>query len=123
MNNLRVSEEMTSSFRVSWGAAPGPVVRYRLTYVPAQGDSGLLETATDGPETAIVLQQLYPVTTYRVSVAAEYPSGVGPQMQIDGMTKEGNWNNLQTSPPKYDVSLNAGYNEIMSLNSFYWNCK
>lgn len=114
---------MTSSFRVSWGAAPGPVVRYRLTYVPAQGDSGLLETATDGPETAIVLQQLYPVTTYRVSVAAEYPSGVGPQMQIDGMTKEGNWNNLQTSPPKYDVSLNAGYNEIMSLNSFYWNCK
>uniref|UniRef100_A0A8C2CNU3 Collagen alpha-1(XII) chain n=1 Tax=Cyprinus carpio TaxID=7962 RepID=A0A8C2CNU3_CYPCA len=76
VNNLRVSEETTSSFRVSWGAAPGPVVRYRLTYVPVQGDSGLLET------------QLYPVTTYHVSVAAEYPSGVGPQMQIDGTTKE-----------------------------------
>uniref|UniRef100_A0A672NTY1 Collagen type XII alpha 1 chain n=1 Tax=Sinocyclocheilus grahami TaxID=75366 RepID=A0A672NTY1_SINGR len=88
VNNLRVSEETTSSFHVSWVAAPGPVVRYRLTYVPVRGDSGLLETATDGPETTIVLQQLYPVTTYRVSVAAEYPSGVGPQMQIDGMTKE-----------------------------------
>ncbi len=100
MNNLRVSEEMTSSFRVLWGAAPGPVVRYRLTYVPAQGDSGLLETATDGPETTIVLQQLYPVTTYRVSVAAEYPSGVGPQMQIDGTTKEGNWNNFYVFPSK-----------------------
>uniref|UniRef100_A0A673FTZ0 Collagen alpha-1(XII) chain n=1 Tax=Sinocyclocheilus rhinocerous TaxID=307959 RepID=A0A673FTZ0_9TELE len=88
VNNLRVSEETTSSFHVSWVAAPGPVVRYRLTYVPVRGDSGLLETATDGPETTIVLQQLYPVTTYRVSVAAEYPSGVGPQMQIDGTTKE-----------------------------------
>ncbi|XP_042602979.1 collagen alpha-1(XII) chain-like isoform X5 [Cyprinus carpio] len=90
VNNLRVSEETTSSFRVSWGAAPGPVVRYRLTYVPVQGDSGLLETATVGLETTIVLQQLYPVTTYHVSVAAEYPSGVGPQMQIDGTTKEEN---------------------------------
>uniref|UniRef100_A0A8C1JJ88 Collagen alpha-1(XII) chain n=1 Tax=Cyprinus carpio TaxID=7962 RepID=A0A8C1JJ88_CYPCA len=91
VNNLRVSEETTSSFRVSWGAAPGSVVRYRLTYVPyasVQGDIDLLETATVGPETTIVLQQLYPVTTYRVSVAAEYPSGVGPQMQIDGTTKE-----------------------------------
>lgn len=95
MNNLRVSEETTSSFRVSWGRAPGPVVRYRLTYVPVQEDSGLLETATVGPETTIILQQLYPVTTYRVSVAAEFPSGVGPQMQIDGTTKEGDWNNLK----------------------------
>lgn len=119
MTNLRVSEESTSSFRVSWEAASGPVVRYRLTYVPVQGDSGLLETATDGPDTTIVLQQLYPVTTYHVSVAAEYPSGVGPQMQIDGTTKEGDWNNLHTSPPKYYVRLRAGCHEIM--NSFYCN--
>ncbi|XP_051951417.1 collagen alpha-1(XII) chain-like isoform X2 [Xyrauchen texanus] len=88
VNNLRVSEETTNSFRVSWGAAPGAVVRYRLTYVPVQGNTGLLETATAGPDTTIVLQQLYPVTTYRVSVAAEYSAGVGPQMQIDGTTKE-----------------------------------
>ncbi|XP_056620126.1 collagen alpha-1(XII) chain isoform X2 [Triplophysa dalaica] len=88
VSNLRVSEETTDSFRVSWQAAPGSVVRYRLTYVPVRGDSGPLETATSGPETTIVLQQLFPVTTYRVSVAAEYPSGVGPQMQIDGTTKE-----------------------------------
>ncbi|XP_057208625.1 collagen alpha-1(XII) chain isoform X2 [Triplophysa rosa] len=87
-SNLRVSEETTDSFRVSWRAAPGSIVRYRLTYVPVRGDSEPLETATAGPETTIVLQQLFPVTTYRVSVAAEYPSGVGPQMQIDGTTKE-----------------------------------
>lgn len=106
MNNLRVSEETTSSFRVSWGEAPGPVVRYRLTYEPhgpARGDKAYLQTATVGPETTIVLQQLTPITTYRVTVAAEYPSGVGPQMQIDGTTKEGDWNNLKTSPPNYYV--------------------
>uniref|UniRef100_A0A8C1JSZ5 Collagen alpha-1(XII) chain n=1 Tax=Cyprinus carpio TaxID=7962 RepID=A0A8C1JSZ5_CYPCA len=108
VNNLRVSEETTSSFRVSWGAAPGPVVRYRLTYVPVQGDSGLLETATVGLETTIVLQQLYPVTTYHVSVAAEYPSGVGPQMQIDGTTKEERGSDLITSDVT-DISFMASW--------------
>uniref|UniRef100_A0AAY5ETZ1 Collagen alpha-1(XII) chain n=1 Tax=Electrophorus electricus TaxID=8005 RepID=A0AAY5ETZ1_ELEEL len=89
VRNLRVSEETTDSFRVSWAAAPGPVVRYRLTYVPIRGDSALLEAATVGTETSIVLQPLLPITTYRVSVAAEYPSGTGEQMRIDGTTKEG----------------------------------
>uniref|UniRef100_A0A4W4F305 Collagen, type XII, alpha 1a n=1 Tax=Electrophorus electricus TaxID=8005 RepID=A0A4W4F305_ELEEL len=88
VRNLRVSEETTDSFRVSWAAAPGPVVRYRLTYVPIRGDSALLEAATVGTETSIVLQPLLPITTYRVSVAAEYPSGTGEQMRIDGTTKE-----------------------------------
>ncbi|KAK1796221.1 hypothetical protein P4O66_009300, partial [Electrophorus voltai] len=88
VRNLWVSEETTDSFRVSWAAAPGPVVRYRLTYVPIRGDSALLEAATVGTETSIVLQPLLPITTYRVSVAAEYPSGTGEQMRIDGTTKE-----------------------------------
>ncbi|XP_065112633.1 collagen alpha-1(XII) chain isoform X1 [Paramisgurnus dabryanus] len=88
VSNLRVSEETIDSFRVSWRAAPGPVLRYRLTYIPVRGDSGLLETVTSGPETTIVLQRLFPGTTYRVSVSAEYPSSIGPQMQIDGTTKE-----------------------------------
>lgn len=99
-----MSEETTNSFRVSWGEAPGPVVRYKLTYYgPPRGDITLKETATVGPETTIVLQPLQSATKYRVSVAAEYPSGVGPQMQIDGTTKEGDWNNLKTSPPNYYV--------------------
>lgn len=89
VRNLRVSEETTDSFRVSWAAAPGAVVRYRVTYVPVRGDSATMEAFTQGPETNIVLQQLFPLTTYRVSVAAEYSSGTGKQMQIDGTTKEG----------------------------------
>lgn len=89
VRNLRVSEETTNSFRVSWAPAPGAVVRYRLTYVPVRGDSATMEAFTQGPETNIVLQQLLSLTTYRVSVAAEYSSGTGAQRQIDGTTKDG----------------------------------
>uniref|UniRef100_A0A674BVX3 Collagen type XII alpha 1 chain n=1 Tax=Salmo trutta TaxID=8032 RepID=A0A674BVX3_SALTR len=88
VSNLRVSEETTDSFQVSWAPAPGAVVRYRLTYVPVRGDSARLETVTVGQETTIVLPELNPLTTYRVTVAAEYQLGTGEEMQIDGTTKE-----------------------------------
>ncbi|XP_041667909.1 collagen alpha-1(XII) chain isoform X2 [Cheilinus undulatus] len=88
VRNLRVSEETTDSFRVSWEAAPGSVVRYRLSYIPLSGGGENLEAQTIGPETTIVLQELFPLTTYRVSVSAEYPTGMGDDMQTDGTTKE-----------------------------------
>ncbi|XP_067335458.1 collagen alpha-1(XII) chain isoform X2 [Channa argus] len=87
VRNLHVTEETTSSFRVSWEAAPGPVVRYRLSYVPLSGGE-ILEEQTIGTETTLVLQELFPITTYRVSVSAEYATGVGDEMQVDGTTKE-----------------------------------
>lgn len=80
---------MTDSFRVSWQAAPGSVIRYHLTYVPLSGAGEMLQTMTSGPETTIVLQELFPLTTYRVSVSAEYSTGVGQEKQVDGTTKEG----------------------------------
>ncbi|TTT46706.1 Collagen alpha-1(XII) chain [Bagarius yarrelli] len=88
VRHLRVSEETTNSFRVSWAPAPGAVERYRLTYVPIRGDRATEEAFTNGPKTNIVLQQLLPLTTYRVTVEAEYSSGSGESMQIDGTTKE-----------------------------------
>ncbi|XP_011614348.2 collagen alpha-1(XII) chain isoform X2 [Takifugu rubripes] len=88
VRNLRVSEETTNSFRVSWRDAPGPVIRYRLSYVPLSGTGEILEAQTIGTETSIVLQELFPITTYRVSVFAEYSTGLGQEMQIDGTTKE-----------------------------------
>uniref|UniRef100_A0A8C7T5A7 Collagen alpha-1(XII) chain n=1 Tax=Oncorhynchus mykiss TaxID=8022 RepID=A0A8C7T5A7_ONCMY len=88
VRGLSVSEETTDSFRVSWLAAPGPVVRYRLSYVPLTGGGERLEAQTNGPDTTIVLQELFPITTYRVSVSAEYTSGLGDEMQVDGTTKE-----------------------------------
>lgn len=74
---------------MSWRAAPGSVIRYRLSYVPLSGVGEILEAQTIGPETSIVLQELFPITTYRVSVYAEYSTGMGEEMQIDGTTKEG----------------------------------
>ncbi|KAF0044542.1 hypothetical protein F2P81_003700 [Scophthalmus maximus] len=88
VRNLQVTEETTNSFRVSWISAPGPVIRYRLSYVPLSGAGETLEAQTIGTETTIVLQELFPITTYRVSVAAEYSTGVGDEMQVDGTTKE-----------------------------------
>lgn len=74
---------------MSWQPAPGPVIRYRLSYLPLSGAGEILEAQTLGPETTIVLQELFPITTYRVSVSAEYSTGIGDQMQVDGTTKEG----------------------------------
>ena len=89
MRDLEVTEETTDSFRVSWLAAPGSVIRYHLTYVPRNGAGELLQTMTSGPETTIVLLELFPITTYRVSVSAEYSAGNGEAKQVDGTTKEG----------------------------------
>ncbi|XP_048083246.1 collagen alpha-1(XII) chain isoform X1 [Alosa alosa] len=88
VRDLRVSEETTSSFRVSWQAAPGSVLRYRLFYYAISDPGQQLEAETDGKTTTIVLQELFPITTYRVSVIAEYTSGQGEAMEIDGTTKE-----------------------------------
>ncbi|KAL2099144.1 hypothetical protein ACEWY4_005624 [Coilia grayii] len=88
VRDLSVSEETTSSFRVTWQAAPGSVLRYRLFYYAIAGTGRQLEAETDGKTTTIVLQQLLPLTTYRVSVIAEYAAGMGDAMEIDGTTKE-----------------------------------
>ncbi|XP_027134926.1 collagen alpha-1(XII) chain isoform X15 [Larimichthys crocea] len=88
VQNVRVSEETTDSFRVSWQPAPGAVTRYRLTYEPVGDESSRLETTTAGPETTTVLQKLQPKTKYRVTVSPEYPSGPGVPVQTLGTTKE-----------------------------------
>nr|XP_043903464.1 collagen alpha-1(XII) chain-like isoform X1 [Solea senegalensis] len=88
VRNLRVTEETVDSFRVSWESAPGSVIRYHLSYFP-KGDAGnILQAQTVGPETTIVLQGLSPITTYPVSVSAEYVTGLGDKMQTTGTTKE-----------------------------------
>ncbi|XP_056260514.1 collagen alpha-1(XII) chain isoform X3 [Seriola aureovittata] len=110
VRNLRVSEETTDSFRVTWQPAPGSVIRYRLTYEPVGDESSRLETTTDGPETTIVLRQLRPQTTYRVTVTPEYQSGPGAPQQTDGTTKEdvGPPKNLVTSDVT-DTSFSASW--------------
>ncbi|KAI9528336.1 hypothetical protein NQZ68_022028 [Dissostichus eleginoides] len=89
VQNLRVSEETTDSFRVSWQPARGDVTRYKLTYEPVGDERSRLETTTAGRETAIVLQELQPKTKYRVTVTPEYTSGSGVPLDTEGTTKEG----------------------------------
>lgn len=110
VRNLRVTEETTSSFRVSWQAAPGSVIRYRLSYIPIRGGGEVLEAETVGPETTIVLQELFPITTYRVSVSAEYAGGIGEEMQVDGTTKE-----VRGTPRDLRV-----FNETISTMKLAW---
>ncbi|XP_034073276.1 LOW QUALITY PROTEIN: collagen alpha-1(XII) chain-like [Gymnodraco acuticeps] len=88
VQNLRVSEETTDSFRVSWQPAQGDVTRYKLTYEPVGDERSRLETTTAGRETAIVLQELQPKTKYRVTVTPEYTSGSGVPLDTEGTTKE-----------------------------------
>lgn len=94
MRDLRVSEETTDSFRVSWQPAPGGVARYRVTYEPVGDESMRRETVTFGLETTTVLQELQPKTTYSVTVTPEYPTSSGEPLQTEGTTKEGNVNSV-----------------------------
>uniref|UniRef100_A0A672LIB9 Collagen type XII alpha 1 chain n=1 Tax=Sinocyclocheilus grahami TaxID=75366 RepID=A0A672LIB9_SINGR len=109
VRNLMVSEETVDSFRVSWKAAPGAVLRYRLLYEPV-GGGDKLEAETDGSQVTTVLHELLPVTTYRVTVYPEYASGMGPSMDTEGTTKE-----VRGSPR--DLSV---FNETVSSMRVSW---
>ncbi|XP_059376861.1 collagen alpha-1(XII) chain-like isoform X4 [Carassius carassius] len=109
VRNLVVSEETVDSFRVSWRAAPGAVLRYRLLYEPV-GGGDKLEAQTDGSQVTIVLHELLPVTTYRVTVYPEYASGAGPSMDTEGTTKE-----VRGSPRDLRV-----FNETVSSMRVSW---
>ncbi|XP_059375410.1 collagen alpha-1(XII) chain-like isoform X1 [Carassius carassius] len=109
VRNLVVSEETVDSFRVSWRAAPGAVLRYRLLYEPV-GGGNKLEAQTDGSQVTIVLHELLPVTTYRVTVYPEYASGAGPSMDTEGTTKE-----VRGSPRDLRV-----FNETVSSMRVSW---
>uniref|UniRef100_A0A9J7XTS4 Collagen, type XII, alpha 1a n=1 Tax=Cyprinus carpio carpio TaxID=630221 RepID=A0A9J7XTS4_CYPCA len=109
VRNLVVSEETVDSFRVSWRAAPGAVLRYRLLYEPV-GGGDKLEAETDGSQVTIVLHELLPVTTYRVTVYPEYASGMGLSMDTEGTTKE-----VRGSPRDLRV-----FNETVSSMRVSW---
>uniref|UniRef100_A0A8C1QPS0 Collagen alpha-1(XII) chain n=1 Tax=Cyprinus carpio TaxID=7962 RepID=A0A8C1QPS0_CYPCA len=109
VRNLVVSEETVDSFRGSWRAAPGAVLRYRLLYEPV-GGGDKLEAETDGSQVTTVLHELLPVTTYRVTVYPEYASGMGLSMDTEGTTKE-----VRGSPRDLRV-----FNETVSSMRVSW---
>ncbi|XP_075454120.1 collagen alpha-1(XII) chain isoform X2 [Ascaphus truei] len=83
--NLRLSDITTSSMKLSWTAAPGKVLRYLVTYVPAAGGE-TKEVTLRGNVTSAVLKELDPGTTYSLSVTALYGSGAGTALTSEGTT-------------------------------------
>lgn len=81
---LTVSDETTSSMRVSWVVAPGRVSHYRLRYVP---NSGGREVSLKVPGTSTLLQRLRPITSYNITVHPIYKRGEGKARQGVGTTR------------------------------------
>ncbi|XP_076011110.1 collagen alpha-1(XII) chain isoform X2 [Genypterus blacodes] len=103
--NLRVFNATTTTLAVKWDAAPGPVQKYKITYLREGGDP--IITQVGGKKTNIILQKLNPDTPYSVSVAAEYETAVSKDISGQGRTKPlGGVKNLQVLNPTM-TSLNV----------------
>lgn len=72
--------------RVTWKAAPGPVVSYRLTYVPRAGGKEMT-MKIPANVTTTMLRKLQPLTTYLITVHPIYKRGEGKARQGVGTTR------------------------------------
>uniref|UniRef100_A0A8C1JPH5 Collagen alpha-1(XII) chain n=1 Tax=Cyprinus carpio TaxID=7962 RepID=A0A8C1JPH5_CYPCA len=98
--NLRVSDEWYTRFRVSWDPAPTPVMGYKLVYQPTDKDESL--EVYVGDITSYTLHNLLPGTTYDVQVYAQYDGGVSIPLTGQGTTLYLNVTNLETYDVGYD---------------------
>lgn len=83
---LLVSDETERTMRVTWKAAPGPVVSYRLTYVPEDGGKEMT-MKIPANVTSTMLRKLQPLTTYNIKVHPIYKRGEGKARQGVGTTR------------------------------------
>ena len=74
--------------RVSWRAAPGNVLQYRIAFKPSEGGERK-EISVKGDTTVAMLKNLQPATEYELFVSARYSSGVGEPLLGTGTTLEG----------------------------------
>ncbi|XP_037533181.1 collagen alpha-1(XIV) chain [Nematolebias whitei] len=84
--NLRVSEESYSQFRVSWDPPQAPTLGYSIVYQPINVQGPVLETSVGEDENSIVLLNLLSGTEYNVQVTAAYTAGQSEPMLINGKT-------------------------------------
>lgn len=91
--NLKVTDETTDSFKITWTQAPGRVLRYQITYRPVAGGQSR-QVTTPANQRRITLDNLTPDTKYEVSVIPEYYSGLGTQLTGNAATEEGRGNIL-----------------------------
>lgn len=82
---LKVDEETEHTMRVTWKAAPGKVVNYRVVYRP-QGGGRQMVAKVPPTVTSTVLKRLQPQTTYDITVLPMYKTGEGKLRQGSGTT-------------------------------------
>ena len=83
---LTVSDETERSMKITWMAAPGKVINYRVTYVPTDGGKEMF-AKVPGTSTSTVLKRLTPMTTYDITVHPIYKRGEGKARQGVGTTR------------------------------------
>ncbi len=81
-----MSDETERTMRVTWKAAPGPVVSYRLTYIPEDGGKEMTMKIPVNV-TSTMLRKLQPLTTYNIKVHPIYKRGEGKARQGVGTTR------------------------------------
>nr|XP_012997177.1 collagen alpha-1(XII) chain isoform X1 [Cavia porcellus] len=98
--NLKVTDETTDSFKITWTQAPGRVLRYRILYRPVTGGESK-EVTTPANQRRRTLENLTPDTKYEVSIIPEYFSGPGSPLTGNAATEEvrGNPRDLRVSDP------------------------
>ncbi|XP_069462362.1 collagen alpha-1(XII) chain isoform X2 [Ambystoma mexicanum] len=85
--DLSFSEVTSSSFRVTWSPAAEDAISYLVNYTVALGGEEFV-VSVPAPTTNSVLTNLFPKTTYAVSVVAEYPDGESPPLKGEETTLE-----------------------------------
>lgn len=74
--------------KLSWAAAPGRVLQYRINFRPSAGGEKK-EVSVKGGNTNTLLKNLQPGTEYDLEVSARYSSGLGDPLEGKGATLEG----------------------------------
>ncbi|XP_038627650.1 collagen alpha-1(VII) chain [Tachyglossus aculeatus] len=80
-SNLVFSEFTGDSLRAQWTAASGPVISYKVQFVPLRGlgqpiTAERQEVSVPAGETSVVLRRLQSQTDYQVTVVAQYANSV-----------------------------------------------
>ncbi|XP_039202568.1 collagen alpha-1(XII) chain isoform X3 [Crotalus tigris] len=82
--NIRISDEWYTRFRVAWDPVPSPILGYKIVYKVAGSDEPM--EVFVGEVTSYTLHNLLPSTSYDVKVYAQYESGLSEPLVDQGTT-------------------------------------
>ncbi|XP_032094990.1 collagen alpha-1(VII) chain [Thamnophis elegans] len=121
-SNLVFVEQGRDMLRIRWTAAGGPVIGYKIQYVPLTGlgqqvMSERQEVSVGSGETSTVLRGLKSGTDYLVTVIAQYANRIGESVSGKGRTQMlsgvTNFRVLETGPFFLRLSWAADLNEAL----------